>query len=583
MYPKILLEETNKGYEYLYGKEQEKVTNKILLDRARVSQKKKIIQLNETIYQFRGYGISNMIIIDTEEGFVLIDTLVTKELSQEAKRDLERITGLDKKVIAVFYTHWHGDHWAGVKAWITEEDARSGKVDVIAQDLFEGGLIAENLISGVAMVRRAEYMYAIKLGQGGLGQLETGLGSCRGFDGSSTLVLPTETFDKEVTKNYGGIEITAFHTPGETADQNSVYIKNYNLFITSDNFYDSFPNIYTIRGAKARDPRDWAVAAEQAIDFIKEKKIEILVRQHDEARYGHDEIIEYLEDYHDAIKYLHDQTVRLMNNGLRADEIANELKYPEKFHRHGIYEFYGSYYHCIRNVYNMYLGWYSGEPSELGEVSRPERGKRLTALMGRDKLVAGIEKAKADGDLQWAAELAAYLVSYDLDNQESKNIKAEIFEALGTKAINATWRNAYMTGAYELRYGIPAAKAIDPSSPDVLKAVKVGDFIDVLATKIVPENLMDENFKINLGVGSEEFVLTVRSGVLARKDGFSTEAKLTLKFDNKGSMVAVFGGAVSPDDAIANGRLRIDGDISLIQRVIVNVEKQNPDFEITNK
>ncbi|KAF5430906.1 Alkyl sulfatase BDS1, metallo-beta-lactamase superfamily [Candidatus Methanophagaceae archaeon] len=61
--------------------------------------------------------------------------------------------------------------------------------------MFEGGVIAENLISGVAMARRAEYMYAIKLGQGELGQLETGGGSNRGFDGSTTLVLPTETFD----------------------------------------------------------------------------------------------------------------------------------------------------------------------------------------------------------------------------------------------------------------------------------------------------------------------------------------------------------------------------------------------------
>ena len=68
--------------------------------------------------------------------------------------------------------------------------------------------------------------------------------------------------------------------------------------------------------------------------------------------------------------------------------------------------------------------------------------KKLTALIGRDKLVAGIEKARADGDLNWAAELAAYLVSYDLENQESKKIKAEIFEALGSKTINATWRNA---------------------------------------------------------------------------------------------------------------------------------------------
>jgi len=111
MYPKILLEEVNEGFEYLYEKEQEMVTNKILLDRARMSQKKKIIQLNETIYQFRVYGIANMVVINTDEGFVLIDTLLTKELSEEAKKDFNRITGLDKEVIAVFYTHWHGDHW----------------------------------------------------------------------------------------------------------------------------------------------------------------------------------------------------------------------------------------------------------------------------------------------------------------------------------------------------------------------------------------------------------------------------------------------------------------------------------------
>ncbi|MGB3459474.1 MAG: hypothetical protein WBB08_09330 [Halobacteriota archaeon] len=101
IYPKILLEEVNEGFEYLYEKEQEMVTNKILLDHARMSQKKKIIQLNETIYQFRGYGISNMIVINTDEGFVLIDTLLTKELSEEAKKDFNRITGLDKEVIAV--------------------------------------------------------------------------------------------------------------------------------------------------------------------------------------------------------------------------------------------------------------------------------------------------------------------------------------------------------------------------------------------------------------------------------------------------------------------------------------------------
>ena len=61
------------------------------------------------------------------------------------------------------------------------------------------------------------------------------------------------------------------------------------------------------------------------------------------------------------------------------------------------------------------------------------------------------------------------------------------------------------------------------------------------------------------------------------------DAGVTLKFNNKGSMVAVLGGAVSPDDAIANGTLKSEGDISLIQKVTANVETENPDFEVANK
>ncbi len=582
MYPKVLLEEINDGYEYLYKKGQEETTNKILLEHARIGNKKKIIQLNDAVYQLRGYGIANMVIINTDEGLVLIDTIFTKELAEEAKADFIKVTGVDKKVRAVFYTHWHVDHWGGVKAWISDEEARSGKVDVIAQNLFEGGLVAENLISGVAMGRRAQYMYAALLGHNRLGQLETGLGSSRGMAGSVTLVLPTETFDKQITKNYGGIEFTAYHTPGETADQNSIYIKEYNFFITSDNFYDSFPNVYTIRGAKARDPRAWAASAQHAIEFIKNKKINMLIRQHDDIIYGHDEIIEYLEDYHDALKFLHDQTVRLMNQGLRADEIANILKFPEKFHRHGIQEYYGTYYHSIRNVYNMYLGWYSGEPSELGEVSRPERGKRLTKIIGSTNLIKAIKSAIKSNDLNWAAELAAYLVSSDPENQEYKNIKAEVFEALGKESINATWRNAYMTGAHELRHGLPQ-EALLEMSPDTLGSIRVGDFIDGLATKIIPDKLMDEHFKINFSVGPEDYTITVRSGVLSRTDGHSKEARVSLKFKDNVTMAMVFLGMKPQDEALSIGAMQIDGDASILTKLQMNIGQDNPSFKITNK
>jgi alkyl sulfatase BDS1-like metallo-beta-lactamase superfamily hydrolase len=38
-----------------------------------------------------------------------------------------------------------------------------------------------------------------------------------------------------------------------------------------------------------------------------------------------------LETYRDAIQYIHDQTIRLMNEGLYPDEIADIIKLPERY------------------------------------------------------------------------------------------------------------------------------------------------------------------------------------------------------------------------------------------------------------
>ena len=48
------------------------------------------------------------------------------------------------------------------KGWISSNKTKSGKIDVIAQNLFESGLIVENLISSVAIDRRLDFSNAMK-------------------------------------------------------------------------------------------------------------------------------------------------------------------------------------------------------------------------------------------------------------------------------------------------------------------------------------------------------------------------------------------------------------------------------------
>ena len=62
-----------------------------------------------------------------------------------------------KPVVAVIYTHSHADHFGGARGLISEADAASGQVKVIAPDGFMEHAVAENVIAGNAMSRRAQY------------------------------------------------------------------------------------------------------------------------------------------------------------------------------------------------------------------------------------------------------------------------------------------------------------------------------------------------------------------------------------------------------------------------------------------
>ena len=65
-------------------------------------------------------------------------------------------------------------------------------------------------------------------------------------------VTPTITFDDRYEFELGGLKFEVFHTPGETPDALSVWLPKYKVAFVGDNIYDSFPNIYTLRGTQPR-------------------------------------------------------------------------------------------------------------------------------------------------------------------------------------------------------------------------------------------------------------------------------------------------------------------------------------------
>ena len=60
-------------------------------------------------------------------------------------------------------------------------------------------------------------------------------------------------------------------TPGETPDHLTVWVPKYKAAFIGDNYYESFPNIYTLRGTKPR----WALDYIASLDKVLALKPEL--------------------------------------------------------------------------------------------------------------------------------------------------------------------------------------------------------------------------------------------------------------------------------------------------------------------
>ena len=185
---------------------------------------------------------------------------------------------------------------------------------------------------------------------------------------------------------------------------------------------------------------------------MKKYNSEFLFPSHTKPIIGKNNIKDALNIYRDAIQYIHDQTIRLMNQGLYPDQIAEKIKLPKNISDSPyLYEFYGTVRWSVKSIFNGYLGWFSGNPSELDPLTREEKAKRILNLVGgEDILFDELRKSVKNEDMQWALELSDYLIALNMFNNEVKQlrIKALVFEA--ARSSNPNKRNYFLSSAYEL-------------------------------------------------------------------------------------------------------------------------------------
>jgi linear primary-alkylsulfatase len=569
------------SYEFIEGEPPDTV-HPNLWQLGKLNRIAGLFELAPGFYQLRGFDLSNMHVVEGEEGIVVIDPLVSTETAATALALYRQHRG-DRPVTALIYTHSHVDHFGGARGVVSTEEVDAGQVPVLAPAGFLHHAVGENVFAGTAMGRRAGYMYGALLPRGPEGQVGAGLGQTTSL-GTITLIPPThEIGETGQTEVVDGVRMTFQLTPGtEAPAEMNIHFPEAKALCIADNVARSMHNILTPRGALVRDPHIWAHYLDEAIDLFGADS-EVLFSGHHWPCWGSDQIVDLLEKQRDLYGYLHDQTLRLLNKGYTGPEIAELIELPpslaSEWHCR---EFYGSISHNVKAIYQRYMGWFDGNPAHLWEHPPRAQAARYVEFMGGADAV--LEKARRSfeaGDHRWVAEVVNHVVFAEPENRAARELQADALEKLGFGAENATWRNFFLMGARELREGIggtPTATA----PTDVVANLSVAQLLDAMAIRLDGPRAWDAELRIDWAISDpeEERGLTVRNGVLRHHAGLhDPPAEATLRVDR----LALNDLMLKTADVAAlaeAGRLRIEGDGAKIGELLGLLDDPDPSFPI---
>ena len=571
-----------KPYDFLRG-DAPATVNPSLWRQAQLNNFHGLFQVTERIYQIRGFDISNMTIVEGDTGLIVIDPLLAVETAKAGIELYYRERGR-KPVIAMVYTHSHADHFGGVKGVISEDDVRTGKTRVWAPDQFMDYAVVENIIAGNAMSRRARYQFGTALRPGERGQVDTGLGRTLSR-GTLTLIAPTDLIKQSFeTHKIDGVEIEFHLVPATEAPAEMIlYFPQFKVLDMAEDVTHTMHNLYTIRGAEVRDARAWAGYINEALERYGERT-EALIAQHHWPVWGTEKIAGLMKRQRDMYKYIHDQSVRLLNHGYTPNEIAEQLKMPASLANDWAGRgYYGTLSHNAKAIYQKYLGWYDANPANLSPLPPVESARRAIDYMGGADTV--IKRARADfaaGDYRWVASVMNQVVFADPANREARALAADALEQLGYQAEAGTWRNAYLTGAAELRDGPPKVAITSALTPDVLKAISLDLLFDFLAVRLNGEKAEGKTIAINwtftdvnekIALNLENSTLTHVSGKLAAK----ADASFTL---TRTTLDQVLAKQKTFPDAIRAGDITFEGDPRKLGELLAMLDEFTADFPI---
>lgn len=504
------------AYAFLAG-EAPDTANPSLWRQEQLNSLHGLYEVTPGIYQVRGYDLANMSLIEGDSGWIVIDPLTVNQTAEAAMALVHAHFG-ERPISAVIFTHSHIDHFGGVQG-LLRSTTQVADMPIIAPEGFLEEAVSENVMAGVAMQRRAGFMYGRELARSPRGHIGTGLGKEPPRAGQFGIARPSLEIDTTGQRMLiDGVEFAFQNAPGSEAPAElTFYLPKYKAFCGAEVVSRNIHNLYTLRGAKVRDALAWSNYIQEAIDLFMDDT-EIYFGAHQWPLWGRERILEFMQRQRDVYKYIHDQTLRMANLGYTPNEIAERLKMPkvlqQDFANRG---YYGTVRHNAKAVYQFYFGWYDGNPANLDPLPPREAGQRYVGLAGgAEALLDKAEKAYADGEYRWVAELLNHLVFAEPGHTEAKALLARTYDQLGYQAESGPWRDVYLSAAYELRHGTTRRELYMGDARDMLREIPRARFFDSMAARLNGPRAEDVALKINFIFTDldESYVLDIHNAVM---------------------------------------------------------------------
>jgi alkyl sulfatase BDS1-like metallo-beta-lactamase superfamily hydrolase len=305
---------------------------------------------------------------------------------------------------------------------------------------------------------------------------------------------------------------------------------------------------------------------------------------HNWPRWGNARIQDVMRVQRDIYANLNNGVLHAANNGVTINEIHNVYEPPLSLQKHWeARSYHGSEEHNSRGVISRYLGYWDGNPTTLTPLSPRDSAPLYVEMMGgSDRILAkGAELIEA-GKYLHATEILDKLVHAEPGNQSAKDLLADAFEQIGYQKESASLRNTFLAAALELRSGISAGLRPRANSPDVVRAMSTGLWLDYLGILLDSDKAEGLAFVVNLVIPDlgEQYVLELSNSTLTNIEGVQAgRADLTVTV-NRSDLEPIMMQQATFASQAAAGKMNLQGNPQVLQQLMACLVPFDPAFEI---